>query len=336
MAGKLQDLLQPTPEEYSRVEGPQQPNPVPSPAPGPNLAAAAAPKTSWNIIREAIIAATHQGIGGFLDRNRDLFNPFLALTSHTPGATYGTRAYKGIGDMGRRLRLIENEESVPMRSLRAVAEQNPLIQNATVKVGTPGVDLPRNVAGKINWKNPMAPEITIGGVLDRGIDPGLVATHEIVGHGAAGPIGWRAQDREELERRIRPQAEGGATGVERGIYGKLAPRSGYDRIYGKEDSYKRAQAIGDYLGQHIAKTGRVPEWQKVQHAIFGAAPPPSEPQPTATGTPGGQNTQQQQLSSPGSLPAAIVPPPKVTPPFEDMWGSKPSPGDITRKALGLW
>lgn len=317
MADKLQDLLQPTPEEYSRVERPQQPNPVHSPAPGPNLAAAAAPKTPWNIIREAIIAATHQGIGGFLDRNRDLFNPFVALTSHTPGATYGTRAYKGIGDMGRRLRLIEDEDSVPMKSLRAAAEQNPLIQGATVKVGTPGVDLPRNVAGRINWKNPMAPEITIGGVLDRGIDPGLIATHEIVGHGSAGPIGGR--DREEFERRIRPQAEGGATGVERGIYGKLAPRSWYDRIYGEEDSYRRAQAIGEHLGQHIAKTGRIPAWQAVQNAIFGAPPPPREPTPATTATPGGQNTQQR-LSTPGSLPA----------------GEELSPGGKTQRALGLW
>jgi hypothetical protein len=260
MADKLQDLQQSNLKEYSQVKWFQKPNPVPAlstpgpipaavPAPSPFRApvtpgyngpipaaveggfrapAAAPQKTPWEIIREAVITATHQGVGVFLDKNRNLFNPFVALTSHTPGATYGTRAYKGIGDMGRRLRLIEDDDSVPMKSLRAAAEQNPLIQKSTVKVGTPGVDLPRNVAGMISWKNPMAPEITIGGVLDRDIDPGLIATHEIVGHGSEGPIHWRAQDKEELERRIRPQAEGGATGVEHGIYGELAPKSPYD------------------------------------------------------------------------------------------------------------
>jgi len=304
------------------VEAPQQPNPAPSPAktPGPNLIMAAAPpKSQWDIIRAAIIAATHQGLGGFLDKNRELFNPFVTLTSHTPGATYGTRAYKGIGDMGRRLRLIEDEGSAPMRSLKAAAEQNPLIQKSTVKVGTPGVDLPRGVAGKINWRDPLRPDIVIGGVLDRDIDPGLIATHEIVGHGSAGPIGWRAQDRQEFEKRLRPQGEGEATGVEKGIYGELAPRSPYDRIYGGNDHYERARAIGEYLGRHIAKTGRIPAWQAVQNAILGAPPPPREPNPATTATPGGQNTQQR-LSTPGSLPA----------------GEELSPGEKTQRALGLW
>lgn len=288
------------------------PAPTPTAAPGgpatPNLAEAAMSK--WDEIKKAIHAATVKGLGGWLTGAGDplkLFNPFLPFRAPGPGNIYSPERYKGIGAMGQRLRLIEDEGSAPMVSLRQAAQQNPLIQQSRIKVA----DLPSGAAGSINFADPRSPEITLAPIIDKDVDPGLVATHEIVGHGSHGPVGWRAGDQADFEGVIRPQAEGTATGFERGIYGKLAPASPYDWRYQENEEYRRARALGESLAQHIAKTGRVPHWAAVQSMIFGRPPGTPKPKPEAPGP----LVNQERLTPLGTLPPALIGRPKPEAPW---------------------
>ncbi len=326
------------------IDMPAPPAPTPTPAPAsatgfkmpeapatPNLAEVG--MTKWDEIKKAIYEATSKGLGRWLSGPGDprrLLNPFLPLSGPGPGQIYGPERTRGVGAMGKRLRLIEDETSVPMRSLAEVSRQNPLIQQSRISVA----DLP-GATGKISYRDPERPEITLAPVLDPSSDPGLTAVHEIVGHGSHGPVAWRATDQMEMEQRIRPQAEGTATGVERGVYRELAPVSTYDVDYRTSDYYGRAKALGESLAQHITKTGHVPHWTTVQGQIFG--PPPATPtakrENLATAgpkpkpeTPAAKGTQgtQRKLSAPGSLPAAF--------------GGKPKPKDPSNilRAFGLY
>ena len=133
-------------------------------------------------------------------------------------------------------------------------------------------------------------------------DPGLVATHEIVGHVSHGPV--RAQSTDDLEKNIVPKVEGLATGVEQGVYGELMPPTPYDRQYGTLESYQRSRALGEDLARYIRETGKVPPWTVVQRVLFGRSPSarPAKPETPTTETQGDQGTPtpQPRLSSPSS------------------------------------
>lgn len=284
----------------------------------------------WLEIRDAIHQATAQGVGRWISgpgNPKRILNPFLGLGGPGPGQTYGPGRLRGVGAMGGRLRITENEGSAPMISLREVARQNPLIQKGTIKVE----DLPPGVSGQISYRDPLRPAITIAPVVSPYTDPGATAVHEIAGHGGHGPVGWRAKDEVEHERDIRPQAEGTAEGAVKGLYGDLAPPSAYDQIYGDQEHYQRAKALGESLAQHIGKTGKVPPWQVVQNVIFGRPPATAEPKPE---TPVAQETpkNQVQLSSPVGLRAFGLRPKKIEAPGP-AGGS--SPADLKKKAFGI-
>ncbi len=284
----------------------------------------------WLEIRDAIHQATARGVGRWLSGPGNptrILNPFLGLRGPGPGQTYGPGRLRGVGAMGGRLRITENEGSKPMVSLRAIAEKNPLIQKSTVKVA----DLPPGVTGQIGYPAPLRPQITLAPIVNPYSDPGATAAHEL-GHGGHGPVGWRAKDQTEEERVIGPQAEGMGEGMVRGLYGALAPPSTYDRIYGDQEHYQRAKALGESLARYIAETGRVPNWKTVQRVIFGrprAAPEPKPETPVAKEAP----KNLRQLSSPGgALRAFGIRPQKIEPPGSE-GGS--SPADLTRKAFGI-
>lgn len=289
----------------------------------PNLADAA---RRWLEIRAAIYQATAKGLGRWLGGAGDpakILNPFSSLAAAAQNA--GPGRLRGVGKMGGRLKIIEDEASRPMTSLHAAAVQNPLIQQGTVKVE----DLPPGATGRISYPAPGRAEISLAPIVSPTTDPGVVATHEIAGHGH-GPVGWRAKDQQEEERVIGPKAEGTAEGVVKGLYGALAPPSAYDQIYGEEENYWRAKGQGKYLAHYITTTGNVPPWQKVQDVIFGKAPAPKpKPEaPAARGAPG----SPKATSPPGlDLRALGVLPKKVNP---SVPGNGSSPADAM-KAFGI-
>ena len=107
----------------------------------PNLADIA---RKWQEIKGAIHEATARGLGRWLAGPGDpakILNPVLGLTGPGPGKVYGPGRLAGVGNMGQRLRIIEDEGSRPMASLQEVARQNPLIQQSNVRV----VNLPPGV-----------------------------------------------------------------------------------------------------------------------------------------------------------------------------------------------
>lgn len=284
----------------------------------------------WLEIRDAIHQATAQGVGRWISgpgNPKRILNPFLGLGGPGPGQTYGPGRLRGVGAMGGRLRITENEGSAPMISLREIARQNPLIQQSTVKVE----DLPPGVSGQINYQDPLRPKITLAPVVSPYTDPGATAIHEIHGHAMHGPVGWRAKDQAEHEGVIRPQAEGMAEGVVKNLYGALAPPSAYDQIYSGDQNYQRAKARGELLPQYIAKTGKVPSWQVVQSAIFGRPPATAEPKPE---TPVAQETPKNQVQSsfPVGLRAFGLRPKKIEAPGP---AGESSPADLKKKAFGI-
>lgn len=284
----------------------------------------------WLSIRDAIHQATAQGLGRWLagpGNPTKILNPFLPLTGPGPGKNYGPGRYRGIGDMGRRLRISEDEGSRPMVSLQEIARQNPLIQESTIKVE----DLPPGVSGKINYRDPLRPQITLAPVVNPYTDPGLTAVHEIGGHGSHGPIRWRAKDQAEHERVIRPQAEGFSEGVVQNLYGNLTPPSAYDQIYRGDKNYKIAKAWGELLPQYIAKTGKVPPWQVVQNVIFGRPRAAPEPKPE---TPVAKEGPKNQLTSSGSALRALgIRPKQPETPGPEVGGS--SPVSLKQKTFGI-
>jgi len=295
--------------------------------PTPSLADAA---RKWLEIRDSIYRATAQGLGKWLAGAGDpakILNPFSSLAAAAAlGQNDGPGRLKGVGKMAGRLRLTEDEKSKPMASLHAAAMQNPLIQQSTVKVE----DLPPGATGRIRYPAPGRPEISLAPVVSPSTDPGVVATHEIAGHGSHGPVGGRAKDQQEEERVIGPKAEGTAEGVVKGLYGTLAPPSAYDQIYGEEENYWRAKGLGRSLAQHIATTGHVPPWQKVQDVIFGKAPAP-KPKPEAPAAQGPLGNPKANSSPGPALRALGVRPKQVNPPGP---GNGSSPADAM-KAFGI-
>lgn len=284
----------------------------------------------WQEIRSAVREATAEGLGKYLSgpgRPERVFGVFRPFMGPGPKYSYGPSQYRGIWPMGRRLRLIENEASAPMVSLRQAALQNPLVRQARIRVAALS-----GATGRVGYPGGR-PEVVLAPVVNPNIDPGVTVVHEVVGHlghgpMGYGPVGWQARNRQEFEQVVRPPAEGLATGVERGIYGKLWPGSAYEYRYRDNPLYQQAKALGESLAQHIAKTGHVPHPWLVGRRVFG--PPPASPEsretttPAAKGTPGGtlralgiRNRKKEDTHS------------------WDIWWKNHGSRDLTKKTFGI-
>lgn len=233
-----------------------------------SIADVLAQSSQWEKVKAALNQAVGQGIGRWVlgPGNPDVVsNPLRALTA--PGKSYSPANYQGIGNMGRRLRLTEDEASPPMTALKTAVTQNPLLKDVQVEVGR-RKGAPKNVTGSINWRQGQPPLINLSPVVSPTTDPGMVLVHEAVGHGSHGRVvGGTPEVDKEL---VAPRREGLATGAEKGIYGPLglALPSGYEDVYGNRSDYKAAQEQGESLAQRVLQSGEVPPQGEVIGAMF--------------------------------------------------------------------
>lgn len=239
----------------------------------------------WDEFKNKLNKAIGVGIGRYVRGPGNpgvVFNPFRGLTE--PATSYGTANYRGIGGMGQRLRLTEDENSPPMKALKTAVTKNPLLRTMETRVetpGRPGGDLPAGATGSMFWTE-NGPVVRLAPIVSPTTDPGMVAIHEVVGHGSHGPVSGSTPELQQ--NTVRPRLEGMATGAEKGIYGPLglALPSGYEPIYGNRSEYRSAQDLGEQVAQHLAETGEVVPREAVVGGLFqGKNPLPVKKGPVA-------------------------------------------------------
>lgn len=238
-----------------------------------NLASVA---SQWEKVKSGLYGAIVGGLGNWLGGRgapNIVFNPFRALT---PGASYGPQNYEGVGKMGQRLRLAEDEGSLPMKVIRTAVEKNPLLGGVQVLPGyLKGAE---SAGGSITWgRQTGKPYIALAPRVSPNEDPLLTLTHEAVGHGSHGPIvGKTPEDDKDF---VTPRREGFAVGVEKGIYEPLglALPSAYDTEYKNRAEYRRAQELGRLLAGHVSKNGEIPPQAAVLYNLFGNGQIPQSP-----------------------------------------------------------
>lgn len=225
----------------------------------------------WDEFKKKLNKAIGTGIGRYvLGRGNPgvVFNPFQGLTE--PATSYSPANYQGIGGMSQRLRLTEDENSPPMKALKTAVTKNPLLRTMETRVETPGGPggaLPAGTTGQMAW-TPKGPVVTLAPLVSPTADPGMVAVHEVVGHGSHGRVSGSTP--EIQQNTVKPRLEGLATGAEKGIYGPLglALTSGYEPIYGNRPEYRSAQDLGGQVAQHLAETGEVVPREAVVDGLF--------------------------------------------------------------------
>ena len=119
--------------------------------------------SQWEGFKKKLNKAVGVGIGRYVlgpGNPGVVFNPFQGLTG--PAKTYSPANYQGIGGMGQRLRLTEDENSPPMMALKTAVTKNPLLRAMETRVETPGKPggvLPAGTAGSMAWtpKGPVVP-----------------------------------------------------------------------------------------------------------------------------------------------------------------------------------
>jgi hypothetical protein len=239
----------------------------------------------WDDFKKKLNKAIGVGIGRYvLGRGKPgvVFNPFRGLSD--PATSYSPKNYQGIGGMSQRLRLTEDENSPPMMALKTAVTKNPLLRTMETRVetpGRPGGALPAGATGSMSWTG-NGPVVRLAPLVSPTTDPGMVAIHEIVGHGSHGRVsGSTPEIRQNI---VVPRLEGMATGAEKGIYGPLglALPSGYEPIYGNRPEYRSAQDLGEQVAQHLAETGEVVPREAVVDGLFrGKNPLPAGKAPVA-------------------------------------------------------
>ena len=115
---------------------------------------------------------------------------------------------------------------------------------------------------------PKGPVVALAPLVSPTADPGMVAVHEVVGHGSHGPV--YGSTPEIRQNTVVPRLEGMATGAEKVIYGPLglALPSGYEKIYGNRSEYRSSQDLGGQVAQHLAETGEIVPREAVVGGLF--------------------------------------------------------------------
>jgi len=237
------------------------------------------PKSIWELAKDALNRAVAEGTGKWATgpgHPSRLLNPFTGfLLPGKAGEAPPPQAYPAVNKMFQRLALTRDETSPPMRAIRTSVTKNPLLKDLEIGVEEPGAvpgGLPAGTTGAISWRPEKPPKIALAPKVSPFHDPGVVLTHEAVGHGSHGNIWGKTPELHEKE--VVPRLEGLAVGAERGVYGPLglALPSGYDERYGNLPEYRNARTIGELAARHILEKEQPANREKLLRYLFEKPP----------------------------------------------------------------